>query len=112
MSKLEEKNDLYYYQGKLFNGNCYGKHENGQLGIKGQVVNGMKQGLWTWWYSDGTKKRESNFTNNIKDGITNYWYQNGQKAKELMYRDGKNIDQKLWNEDGTRKPNPSFQQTY
>lgn len=112
INQLEKKGDIYYFEGSPYTGNCYGKHDNGQIGLKGQLLHGMKDGIWIWWYSDGVKKRESNYKNNIKEGLTLYWYPNGIKAKELMFRDGKNIDQKLWNEDGTRKPNPSFQQSY
>lgn len=112
ISELEKKGNIYYFDDAPFTGNCYGKHSNGQLGLKGKLADGKKEGMWTWWYSDGTKKRESNYVANSKEGLTTYWHSNGVKAKEIMYRDDKNIDQKLWNEDGTRKPNPTFQQSY
>lgn len=108
---LEKKEEVYYLNGKFYSGNCYAKHENGKIGLKGQIKNGLKEGTWIWYYSDGTKKRESAFINNQMEGLTMYWHANGVKAKEIMYKAGKNIDQKLWNEDGTRKPNPTFQQS-
>lgn len=111
IGELEKKGTIYYSEGKPYTGGCFGKHDNGQIGLKGKIVEGKKEGKWTWWYSSGQKKRESEFTNNRKHGLTVYWYENGVKAKEIIYREGKNIDQKLWYEDGSRKPNPSFNQT-
>lgn len=112
ISDLEKKSDkLYYLDGKLFTGMCYEKFDNGKIGIKGQMKNGKKDGLWTWWYSSGQKKRETQFVDGKKDGLTYYWYENGQKQKELMFKQDKNVDQKLWDEEGNRLPNPSFVST-
>lgn len=111
IDQLTKKGEAYLYNGKAFTGNCYAKHPNGKIGIKGQLKDGEKDGLWTWWYSDGQKKRETNFTKGKKEGLTLYWHPNGVKAKELMYKNDKNIDQKLWDEAGNRLPNPSFTQS-
>jgi len=111
ISDLQKKDRLYYKDGKPFTGMCYDKHPNGKIGIKGQIKDGLKEGTWTWWYSTGQKKRETDFVADKKEGITSYWYENGQKQKELMFRQDKNIDQKLWDEQGNRLPNPSFAQS-
>lgn len=110
MDQLTKKGETYSHNGKLFTGNCYAKHPNGKIGIKGQMKEGEKEGLWIWWYSDGQKKRETTYVNGKKEGLTLYWHPNGVKAKELMYKADKNIDQKLWDEEGNRLPNPSFSQ--
>jgi len=111
LSELEKRDKLYFKDGKPYTGVCYEKHENGKIAIKGQVKDGMKEGLWTYWYSTGQKKRESTFIDNKKEGLTYYWHENGVKAKELMYKQDKNIDQKLWDSDGNRLPNPAFNST-
>ncbi len=108
MGQLTLKGKIYYFDDKPFTGKCYDKRENGKIGLKGQFVDGMKDGLWTWWYSTGQVKRESTFIRNKKEGMTTYWHLNGVKSKEIMYRNDKNIDQKLWDENGNRLPNPSF----
>lgn len=110
IDNLEKKDNVYYYKNEPFTGNCYGKHPNGKIGLKGQVVEGKKEGVWIWWYSDGQKKRETTFESNKKEGLTTYWYINGVKSKEIMYKEDKNIDQKLWDEKGNRLPNPTFSQ--
>ena len=94
---------------ELYTGNIYAKHQNGAIGLVGEVKDGLKEGTWRYYYSTGEIKRESTFINDKKEGITYYWYQNGQVAKEIMYRNDRNIDQKLWDENGRRLPNPGFQ---
>lgn len=111
IGELEKIDKLYYKSGKVYTGPCYEKHENGKIAIKGQFKDGMKEGLWIYWYSSGQKRRETNYLNNKKDGLTYYWYENGQKQKEIMFRSDKNIDQKLWDEEGNRLPNPTFVST-
>jgi len=112
IGELKKNNDVFYLKDKPFTGNCYGKHKNGQIGLKGQFTNGKKEGLWIWWYSDGTKKRETTYSKNLKEGMTVYWHPNGIKSKEIIYKEDKNIDQKLWDDKGNRLPNPTFNQSY
>ena len=111
ISELEKVDKLYLQDGKPFTGSCYEKHENGKIAIKGQFKNGKKDGTWIYWYSDGQKRRETNFSENKKEGLTYYWYENGQKQKEIMFKQDKNVDQKLWDEEGNRLPNPTFAAT-
>lgn len=108
---LVKKDKIYTYHNIPYTGACYDKHENGKIGLKGQFKDGMKDGVWTWWYSSGKKLRETSYIENKKEGLTFYWHPNGQKAKELIFKSDKNIDQKLWDENGVRLPNPTFSQT-
>ncbi|MFO7869719.1 MAG: hypothetical protein R6U95_10520 [Bacteroidales bacterium] len=105
----KDSSGAYVLEGELYTGKVYAKHENGTIGLVGEVKDGLKEGVWKYFYSTGEKKRESTYITNKKEGITYYWYQNGQVAKEIMYRNDKNIDQKLWDENGKRKPNPGFE---
>lgn len=111
MADLTQKSNVFYFNDQPYTGGCYAKHPNGKIGLKGKFVEGKKEGKWSWWYDSGKLRRESEFINNKKEGMTTFWYENGVKAKEIIYRNDKNIDQKLWNEDGTRKPNPTFQES-
>lgn len=111
LSELQKVDKLYFKDGKPFSGLCYEKHTNGKIAIKGQIKNGKKEGAWIYWYSDGQKRRETNYSENKKEGLTYYWYENGQKQKEIMFKQDKNIDQKLWDEEGNRMPNPTFAAT-
>ena len=64
---------------------------------------GIKDGLWTEWNSNGEKWRESNYKNGGRDGLETTWYENGTKNKEKTYKDGKLISKKEWNKDGSVK---------
>jgi antitoxin component YwqK of YwqJK toxin-antitoxin module len=112
LEDLDKKGKLYYHNTQLYNGTAISTFDNGQVGAKGVFKNGDRDGLWEWWYSTGQKKRETTYKDGKKEGMTIYWHLNGVKSKEIMYRNDKNIDQKLWDENGNRLPNPSFQQSY
>ncbi len=107
-----------------YTGQCYGYFENGQKGLRGAYVNGLRDGLWEYWYSNGEKKVEgrykmgkkegqwnyyypsgkirikANYKNNEFDGINTWYYENGQKKKESLYRDGVYIEKTEWDEKG------------
>lgn len=108
MDSLKVVDSLYYFNGEPYNGGCYGLFSTGELGFKGKIVNGKKEGMWKYWYSSGAPKRESEYANNRKNGMTYYWHKNGVKSKEIKYINNKNVDQKLWDEEGNRLPNPGF----
>lgn len=112
MDLIVKQGKLYFHDSQLFNGEAYSKFDNGTLGMKGVFKNGDREGLWTWWYSNGKKKRETTFKDGKKEGVATYWHINGVKSKEIIYKSDKNVDQKLWDENGNRLPNPSFQQIY
>jgi len=109
---LEKKGRLYFYNSQLYNGTVFSKFDNGEIGLKGSFVNGEKDGVWEYWYSNGQQKRITPYKGGKKEGLTTYWHLNGVKSKEILYKSDKNIDQKLWDEQGNRLPNPSFQQSF
>lgn len=112
MSELQKKGRHYFHNAQLYNGTVYSKFDNGQIGLKGSFSNGIKEGAWEYWYSNGQQKRITTYKAGKKEGLTTYWHLNGVKSKEILYKNDKNIDQKLWDEEGNRLPNPSFQQSY
>ena len=74
--KIEEREDLYYFEGKLFTGLAVDKYENGQ------------------------KKYEATYKDGKEDGLSTSWYENGQKSWEGTFKDGEEISTKEWDEDG------------
>ena len=67
----------------------------------GKMKDGKKEGLWTWWYENGSKKGEETFKNGRKHELSIFWYENGQKKWERTFDDGKWVSGKYWNEDGS-----------
>ena len=63
----------------------------------------MKDGKFSSFHSNGSKKEEGFYNENKKDGKWITWYGNGYKMSEEIYKDGLRISKKSWNEDGSRK---------
>ena len=96
-SKID-RNNLVDYSGKKFKqdddipytGLVFELSNNtGKKIVDGQYKDGIKDGLWTYWYENGQKKAEENYRYGKRDGLWIGWYENGQKRKEDHYRDGK-----------------------
>lgn len=109
LSKLQKNDGLYFFAEKPYTGIVYEKYENGNIGLVGEIKNGKRENVWTYWYSTGVKKRESTYANNVKEGKSYYWHNNKILAKEITFRANQNIDQKTWNTDGSRQKNSQFE---
>ena len=82
---------------------------NGQYHSQGNILNGLKDGKWTWWYENGEKEKEETYIKGeiekekeetyifgvefVKTGenteIRYSYYENGQIREEGNYKDGK-----------------------
>ena len=63
----------------------------------------MKDGIFSSFHSNGSKKEEGLYKENRKDGKWISWYGNGYKMSEEIYKDGLKISKKSWNDDGSGK---------
>ncbi len=106
--KLEKDWKTLLLDGKPYTGNVKKLFDNGQVAIEGEVVNGLREGEWKWYYPDGKLKRTSIYKKGKKNGKTIYYYPNGKKRSEIYFVDDKNIRQISWDKNGKRKPNPQF----
>ena len=106
--KLEKDWKTLLLDGKPYSGNVKKLFENGQIAIEGEVVNGLREGLWKWYYPNGKLKRTSIYKKGKKNGKTIYFYTNGNKKSEIYFIDDKNIRQMSWDKNGKRIPNPHF----
>ena len=72
--------------------NGKGQWNNGNTRIKGQYINGKREGKWTWHYEnglkmdDGPKSQEGNYKYGNKDGKWTWWNENGQITSEKNYK--------------------------
>ena len=77
--------------------NGKGQWNNGNTRIKGQYINGKREGKWTWHYEnglkmdDGPKSQEGNYKYGNKDGKWTSWNKNGQIVSVKNFKDGKCI---------------------
>ena len=77
--------------------------ENDQLKEEGLYRDGVRSGLWKYWYSDGQLSSKGIFRNNLKTGVWLEFYENGNKKMQTIYRNGlKNGKQINWTFDGIR----------
>ena len=76
-------------------------HENGQLKIEGEMVNGKRHGLWKSFYPDGKKWSETTFENGAKTGRTVTFYENGMMRYQGQYTNNERSGVwKFYNEEG------------
>ena len=111
LNKLEKnKTGIYIHSqsGKPYSGKAFREYETGTIGMSGLLSNGQFNGLWTWWYADGSKKRETTYVNGVKNGYSHWWYKNGIMKSEIKFADNRNVEQKLWDKKGNRLPNPKM----
>jgi hypothetical protein len=77
--------------------NGKGQWNNGNTRIKGQYINGKREGKWTWHYEnglkmdDGPKSQEGNYKDGNKDGKWTEWDEDGQIISESNWKDGECI---------------------
>jgi len=74
----------------------------------GYYVNGKMNGDWIWWYTNGNKKRYTQYKNGVKHGKSIYYYKNGVKKSEIIYDNNHNIRQISYDKKGKKKSNPSM----
>jgi len=99
------KTEITYKNG-VKDGICTSYFENGKKSIEGTYNNGQPNGLFTWWHKNGNKKYQVVIKGSInsifiKIGNFKYWDENGQKRKEQTFKNGKLIDDKCWDENGS-----------
>ena len=86
------------YSGKVFKNRMGGKKE-----FEGSYKVGKKEGLWTYYYKNGTRE-ETTYKDGEYDGLRTRWYENGQKSSEHTYKDGKpNGLRTSWYENGQKR---------
>ncbi len=105
-----DNNDTLTFKKEVF-------YENGNLHYAGEIINGNKEGIWTWWYENGNKKDQCKFKNGIEIDTIFNWYENGNIKQIGIILEGKlnpkkecsvccNIKISRFYEDG--KPKESF----
>lgn len=90
-NQLEKRKDIYYLvkSDTPYTGMCYQYFKSGQKGLKGQFINGKRDGQWNYWYSDGQQKLSVEYTQGTKSGDWLFWFPNGQMKSKTHYFNGK-----------------------
>lgn len=88
VSDIVEIDGITYFKktSQPLNGRFIEYYEDGKnKGKEGYYKDGYLYGVWTWYYKDGKKKRESEYLNNKKNGKTTYWFKDGKIQSECNY---------------------------
>jgi antitoxin component YwqK of YwqJK toxin-antitoxin module len=79
-------------------------HSNGQKRSEGSYKEGQRDGVWTFWFEDGSKWAEGNYVIGIEQGTKTSWHPNGQKHFQGQMKDGERIGNWIfWDEEGNVK---------
>lgn len=102
---------INYVDGKI-NGTVKDYFISGALQMEGTfpgyyAKDGLGNGLFTWYYENGQKSVEVNYTDGKPNGHYLAWYANGSKKEEVNYLNGnKNGCDFLWDENGNPQTSP------
>ena len=64
------------------------KAPNGQKLARGPLIDGMREGQWTYWYQYGQKHEQGSFRAGERHGEWKRWYQNGKLRSVSHYLNG------------------------
>lgn len=79
------------------------KNQPIQLMSTGEYVNGLENGVHTWWFRDGKKDQEVPYRMGKADGVVKNWFKNGQLKSTKEYRSGEQEGKTLeWFDTGVK----------
>ena len=67
----------------------YSPEDGGGVMEEGDYKDGKKDGLWTYWYENGQKKREENYKGDKRNGLWTWWDEDGNVTDTETYKNGK-----------------------
>ena len=86
VNNLVQYGDKYFKENddRPFNGNVFDmSKKTGNKILEYKMVDGLKNGLYQEWSSDGTLIKKGKYLNNTQVGDWTVWYYNGQMKFEL-----------------------------
>jgi len=92
------KSELDSYFNGFKEGVSYEWYPNGVMHSERKYHNGEKSGTHYGWYDDGSKYFERNFNYGLEEGESFQWYRSGKLYSDAIYKDGKELSVKAWNE--------------
>jgi len=105
--QLQDRAGLFYLanEKEAFTGDVI-SFESGRPVLEGHVKNGLRDGLWIYYYPSGQKQAEGNYTDGLKEGTWSYWKENGEQDMTEVYKMGN----KLGNESPAAPDSAEIQQ--
>jgi len=103
--QLQNRDGLFYMVNdkEPFTGEIV-SYLQGKVEFEGNVQNGLKEGLWIYYYTNGQKMKEGVYKDGLKEGTWTYWAENGEMDETEAYK----VGTKLGNEEGLNNRDKSF----
>lgn len=78
------------------------RYPNGVVKFEGRMLNGKRDGKWTYYYESGIKWSEGIFKKGERTGSSIVYYESGKKKLEGRYEKNNRVGKwKVWEEDGS-----------
>ena len=87
-SKTEGKYFEYHVKDGLKNGEFKITFENGNLIMKGDIINEKNEGRWTYYYLSGALESEGNFKHDKPDSIWVWYFPSGKLKEKGIFVNG------------------------
>ena len=99
--QLQKRDGLFYMVNNKepFTGEIV-SYVQGKVEFEGNVQNGLKEGIWIYYYSNGQKMKEGVYTEGLKEGTWTYWAENGEIDNTEAYKVGTKLG--IEEEDGDK----------
>lgn len=90
--QLQDRGGLYYMANEKepFTGDVI-SYQGGRPILEGHMKNGLRDGLWIFYYPTGQKQAEGNYIDGLKEGTWNYWQENGEQDAAEVYKMGNKL---------------------
>ncbi len=90
--QLQDRNGLFYLVNdkEPFTGEII-SYVAGKVEFEGEVKNGLKEGLWIYYYANGQKEMEGIYRDGLKEGTWSYWAENGEQDDQEIYKLGNRL---------------------
>ncbi|MFH1160571.1 MAG: hypothetical protein V1733_06465, partial [bacterium] len=87
--QLQDRDGLFYLVNdkEPFTGEII-SYSGGKVEFEGAVKNGLKEGLWVYYYPNSQKKMEGIYKDGLKEGSWTYWTENGEQDNLEIYKMG------------------------
>ena len=80
------------------------RDEKGNIIMRGERVNGAREGGWESFFPNGTLRSKGTFVNGVREGPTTVYHENGSVFYTGWYRNGNTVGEWIFYEaDGTVK---------
>ena len=85
----------YSYSQEVVTGTVETYYENGQLSIRGNYIDGERDGLWEWFRENGQLWVKANYTDGEQDGLSELFDEDGNLTKTETWENGEVVEYNL-----------------